>query len=574
MTSEELYKKGLHYYYGNYWWRGNIQKAFDFFLAAFEAEPDSEKLCDKLLQKYDVLNKLKDKDKDKAIYLNTKMAEYGYISAQFELGLFYYYKGDKDSMDKAVYWLNKAAEQGYKNAQIFLVYCYELRSCSEQAYNTAKKWFDEIAFRDPNSLRWYVFSQYESDYNYELALEWYVRSAECGVELTHDDRHIKHLVENKGKAILNFHLAECYAIDDDEYGLKICRNDNGGYYVETPDSDSSRLEEGVKLGNPIAQYNKGICYMFDLRSSYYRNNEGGIGSWGDVFYDDYQEYMEEQYSCGVPLIEKAAEQGLAIAQYELGNCYYYGKKFPVDIQKALEYYTMAAEQGCAAAQYNLGRCYYMGVGVEKSLDKAREWFSLSAMNGFANAQYNLAALYYNSDSEPALAFEWFSKAAAQDVAQAQYFVGKCYFNGYGTEKSYEKAVEYYTKAATKDIANAQFQLGMCYQNGYGVEQSDDMAIKWLSDAGFKGVSEAQYIVGKYYLANNNLENAEYHLKRAKNNLHQDAKKLYEENEALFIKLKKQKNRFINTEKGRGVLLLIFCLIIELTFIIIGIIIHS
>lgn len=48
------------------------------------------------------------------------------------------------------------------------------------------------------------------------------------------------------------------------------------------------------------------------------------------------------------------------------------------MQKAVEWYTKAAEQGHAAAQYNLGNCYYDGEGVEKDLQKAIEWYTKAA----------------------------------------------------------------------------------------------------------------------------------------------------------------------------------------------------
>ena len=53
---------------------------------------------------------------------------------------------------------------------------------------------------------------------------------------------------------------------------------------------------------------------------------------------------------------KAAEQGLARAQCNLGICYDDGTGVPQDTAQAAAWYRKAAEQGLARAQCNLGYC--------------------------------------------------------------------------------------------------------------------------------------------------------------------------------------------------------------------------
>ena len=52
----------------------------------------------------------------------------------------------------------------------------------------------------------------------------------------------------------------------------------------------------------------------------------------------------------------------------------------------------AAEQGDAMAQFNLGQCYTNGTGVEKDEQKAVEWYKKAAEQGHAGAQFNLDTL--------------------------------------------------------------------------------------------------------------------------------------------------------------------------------------
>jgi TPR repeat protein len=59
---------------------------------------------------------------------------------------------------------------------------------------------------------------------------------------------------------------------------------------------------------------------------------------------------------------KKAEEGDADDQNTLGHKYNLGEEVPLDYAKALKWYRVAAEQGHAVAQYNLGLMYDVGHG--------------------------------------------------------------------------------------------------------------------------------------------------------------------------------------------------------------------
>ena len=61
--------------------------------------------------------------------------------------------------------------------------------------------------------------------------------------------------------------------------------------------------------------------------------------------------------------------------------YYKGQGVRQDYQKAFEWYTKAANQGHAKAQFNLGVMYEEGQGVRQDYRKAKERFGLSCDNG-------------------------------------------------------------------------------------------------------------------------------------------------------------------------------------------------
>jgi TPR repeat protein len=58
---------------------------------------------------------------------------------------------------------------------------------------------------------------------------------------------------------------------------------------------------------------------------------------------------------------------------------------------ALDWFRKAAEQGHAGAQDNLGLRYEHGQGVEQDHGIAAHWYRKAAEQGFAGAQYHLAS---------------------------------------------------------------------------------------------------------------------------------------------------------------------------------------
>ena len=87
-------------------------------------------------------------------------------------------------------------------------------------------------------------------------------------------------------------------------------------------------------------------------------------------------------------LRRAAQQGDADAQYNLGWIYAKGEGVPKNDAEAVAWYRRAAEQGYADAQYNLGWMYAKGEGVPKNDVDAYFWFNLAAAQGQENAGGN------------------------------------------------------------------------------------------------------------------------------------------------------------------------------------------
>ena len=81
-------------------------------------------------------------------------------------------------------------------------------------------------------------------------------------------------------------------------------------------------------------------------------------------------YERGDYALAFRLYTTLADQGNAVAQFNLGLMYDYGNGVPEDNTKAAKWYRRAAEQGHAGAQNNLGVMHEDGHGVSRNLERA------------------------------------------------------------------------------------------------------------------------------------------------------------------------------------------------------------
>ena len=85
-------------------------------------------------------------------------------------------------------------------------------------------------------------------------------------------------------------------------------------------------------------------------------------------------------------LRKAAEQGLAQSQHNLGAMYANGQGVPQDYVEAVKWLRKAAEQGLAQSQHDLGVMYANGQGVPQNYMEACMWWNLAAEQGNEEAR--------------------------------------------------------------------------------------------------------------------------------------------------------------------------------------------
>jgi uncharacterized protein len=107
-----------------------------------------------------------------------------------------------------------------------------------------------------------------------------------------------------------------------------------------------------------------------------------------TFEDAVMAYGRGDYATAMQLFRPLADQGNAIAQYNVGVMYEDSKGVSQDYTEAMKWYRLAADQGGAGAQFNLGGMYANGKGVPRDYVRAYMWFNLAAAQGVQGAERN------------------------------------------------------------------------------------------------------------------------------------------------------------------------------------------
>ncbi|WP_036292418.1 SEL1-like repeat protein [Methylosinus sp. PW1] len=158
------------------------------------------------------------------------------------------------------------------------------------------------------------------------------------------------------------------------------------------------------------------------------------------------------------VIKEIAAAGDASAQYELGLRYSEGRGgAPRDPKIAFQWFEKAAEKGLAPAQYRLGSIYEKGMGVERDYAKALTWYKRAADAGNARAMHNLAVLHAGGgDGKPDYdqAALWFRKAAEYGVRDSQFNLAILYARGLGVPQNLTQSYLWFSAAATQGDEDA------------------------------------------------------------------------------------------------------------------------
>mgnify|MGYP003509544525 FL=1 len=218
---------------------------------------------------------------------------------------------------KAIEWYTKAAEQGHATAQVYLGDAY--LELGEQTYKTKKK----------------------DKYRY-LAKKWYRMSADQENAYAQYRLGIYYMYE-EGRDRNDAEVHELFKMSA-EKGYSGALYEMGLYYEEISDFD--RALEWLHKAQE-----KGMDLTDRLQRLYTK-------VYGTVAEGKYRH---------------KAEAGDPVAQYELGQCYYYGKDgVETNETEAFNWTYKAAENGYAVAQRQLAIYYSWGKSTNKDIREERK----------------------------------------------------------------------------------------------------------------------------------------------------------------------------------------------------------
>jgi TPR repeat protein len=258
------------------------------------------------------------------------------------------------------------------------------------------------------------------------------------------------------------------------------------------EESAALLDEAAKQGHAGAQFLLGNCYQF------------GRG-------------VPLEYSEAIKWYRLAADQNNSDAFAALGMMYHDGEGgLPQDYSLAMEWYRKAAEAGSPDGAFGLGLLYSHGLGVEQNQqegikwlrraaeggsEEAAKWFQQAADQGLADGQYNLGVMYEKGRGVPldiARAAELYEAAAEQGHDRAQSNLGMLYSTGKGVPLDYMKAAELYRQSIANGNLIALCNLGVLYHRGQGVPQDDIEAVQLYRKAAEAGVALGQFNLGTMY----------------------------------------------------------------------------
>jgi TPR repeat protein len=148
-------------------------------------------------------------------------------------------------------------------------------------------------------------------------------------------------------------------------------------------------------------------------------------------------------------VRTRALAGNVVAQFSLASNLYYGGN---DTAQAIDWFRKAAVQGYAPAEFQMGQLYEFGFAVTQDDRQALTWYKKAAEHGSASGARAVGDFYQKGrgvDPDPAEAARWYQRGADRDDIRAQYQLGDLYMNGNGVTRDYASAYLWFALAASQ-----------------------------------------------------------------------------------------------------------------------------
>lgn len=218
----------------------------------------------------------------------------------------------------------------------------------------------------------------------------------------------------------------------------------------------------------------------------------------------YGAFQRGYYITALNLATPLAIAGDAAAQTLIGEIYSRGLGVRRDLATAIEWYEKAAEQKVPEALFQLAMLLYDGGEEFGDRPRAAKLIEAAAEAGHALAQFNLAQMLFARDQTPqgmTRAVGYYEKAAKAGLADAQYAMAEIHRQGFaGRSADAAEARRWLALAAAQNHDTAQIVLGAMLVEGEGGARDEKAGFSWLMRAAVAGNPAAQTRVAKLYRA--------------------------------------------------------------------------
>lgn len=184
----------------------------------------------------------------------------------------------------------------------------------------------------------------------------------------------------------------------------------------------------------------------------------------------YVYYTRQAYPVSELWYAQAADQGVARAAFELAILYR-DELLPGGDAKRIPLLEQAANQGLDLAQVELGVDYLLQGDDPQQQFIAMQWFEKAAVQGNTHAQYLLAEEYWTDDN------------GIQDISSDDGLAERYVSND-------DKALQWLCKAALGGHEQAQYALSHAYSIGRGMPSNQIQRRLWLEKAAASGHPDA------------------------------------------------------------------------------------
>jgi TPR repeat protein len=422
------------------------------------------------------------KNDELALFWYRSAAEQGLAAAQYALAELYANgQSVPVDLDVAQMWFRKAALQNFAAAHVALEFL-DVSGQGQSAGRGRKK--QNATERRRESERWATVAEHgDADTRYNVGLMF-----ELGLGVLQDVEQAKSfylLAARSDDARAQLALAKIYEGEQDRAAT--------GWYLKA--AQQGNIDAQFALGRNYSSAENVDQDHFTGISWYLKAGEQGdaraLMTLGHLFGGGLDHMATASF-------RRAAQLGVAEAQFFLGQQYSAGKGVPQDFYQAFAWFSRAGEQGYAQAQSAMGSCYLTGNGVARNFSQALAWFQKAADQQDSRALWNMGSMYASGGDgvvqDLRRAFECCQKAADLGFVPAQATLGVLF----ARIKNLDQAVFWWGKAAEQGDPEAQYNLALMFNKGQGVEQNLELAFHWFGEAAQQGVPSAQSRLGIVY----------------------------------------------------------------------------